>query len=46
MAADLHFATVVDSVLVSGEIIRPGEDRIARLAGARIDPIASMGSGL
>jgi len=46
MATDLHFPTVVDGVLVPGEVVRPGEDGIARLASARIDSIASMGSSL
>jgi len=46
MATDLHFATVVDRVLVPGEIVRPGEDGVARLASARVDPVASMGSSL
>jgi len=46
MTTDLHFEAVVDGVLVSGEIIRPREDRVARLARAGIDPIASMWSGL
>jgi len=46
MTTDLHLAAVVDSVLVPGKIIRPREDRVARLASAGIDAIASMGSGL
>jgi len=46
MATDLHFPTVVNGVLMPRKIVRPREDRVARLAGARIDPVTPMGSGL
>lgn len=40
MTPDLHLAVVVDSILVSGKIVGPREDRIARLASARVDALA------
>lgn len=42
----LLLAGVVDRVFVTCEIIRSGEDSVAGLACARIDPIAAMGTSL
>jgi hypothetical protein len=38
-ATDFLLASVVDGVLVTGEIIRTREDRIARLAGCGVDAL-------
>ena len=36
-ASDFHLAVVVDGVLVPCQVVRSGEDGVARLAGRRID---------
>jgi len=46
MATDLHFSCIVNGVLMSREIVGPGEDGVARLASAGVDPVAPMRSGL
>jgi len=46
IASHLLLASVVNSVLVTSEVIRSGEDSVARLACARVNPITAMGSSL
>ena len=46
VAAYLLLLRVVDRVLVSREIVGAGEDRVARLACGRIDPLALVGASL
>lgn len=45
-AADLLLPGVVDRVLMPGEVVGPGEDGVARLAGRRIDPFTLVRAGL
>lgn len=44
----VHFLLfgVVDRVLMPGQVVRPREDGVARLAGAGVDAIAAVRSGL
>jgi len=42
IAAHLLLPCVVDSVLVTGEVVRSGEDSIARFSGAWIDAVAPV----
>jgi len=46
IAAHLLLAGIVDRVFVTSEIIGPGEDCVAGLARARVDPITAMGPSL
>lgn len=46
VAADLLLACVVNRILMSRKIVRAGEHRAARLAGAGVDPVATVRSGL
>lgn len=39
-------SVVVDGVLVTSEIVRAGEDGIARLVGRRVDALAFVRSSL
>lgn len=45
-AVHLLFARVVDGVFVSCQVVRPGENGIARLSGRRIDSFALVGTRL
>lgn len=42
VASDFLLARVVDRVLVPRQVVRPREDRVTRLARARVDPVAPM----
>lgn len=42
----LELPGVVNGVLVPREIVRPGEDCVARLSGGRIDPLTFVGTRL
>jgi len=46
VAADLLLLPVVDGVFVAREVVRPGEDGVAGLAGARVDSVAPVRTGL
>jgi hypothetical protein len=46
IASYLLLASVVNSVLMTSKVIGSGEDSVARLACARVDPITAMGSSL
>jgi len=46
LAAYLLLLCIVNGILVSREIVRSREDGVARLAGARVDAVASVGPGL
>lgn len=46
VAAHFLLPGVVDRVFVTGEVIRSREDRVARLAGGWISPVALVGSSL
>jgi hypothetical protein len=46
IASHLLLAGVVDSVLMTSKVIRSGENSVARLACARVDPITAVGSSL
>ena len=46
LTPDLLLAAVVDRVLVASQIVRPAEDGIARLAGARVDARALVRTNL
>jgi hypothetical protein len=44
-AVHLLLARVVDGVLVSCQVVRPGENGVAWLSGRRIDSLALFGLG-
>lgn len=46
VALQLLLACVVNSVLVPGQVVRARKHRIARLACARLDAIAAVGTSL
>lgn len=46
VAAHFLFPSIVDSVLVAGEVVGPREDRVAWLAGAWVDPVTAVGTSL
>jgi len=45
-APDLLLLRVVDGILVTGEVVGPGEDRVAGLARGRVGSHAAVGAGL
>ena len=46
VAPYLELARIVDRVLMTCQVVRPREDRVARLAGRWIDAVTAMGTGL
>ena len=46
MASHLLLARIVDRILVPSKIVGSGEDRIARLACSRVDPLTLVGTSL
>ena len=46
ITVNLLLASIVNRILVTCQVVRSGEYRIARLSGTRVDPFAFVRSGL